>query len=99
MFKIFPYFPLLQYISPCFAKIIIFPSYFYKFPPVFEKFACFTCFTCISFSPYFNHEGPSIKYVTLPLANFYPPPPVTLRHTSRDPPRKYVTHLGPPPPI
>src|SRR6218665_953671 len=27
---------------------------------------------------------------------FYPPPSVTLRHTSRDPPRKYVTHLGPP---
>src|SRR6218665_1942997 len=28
--------------------------------------------------------GPSIKYVTLFLANFYPSP-VTLRHTSRDP--------------
>src|SRR6218665_1382652 len=25
-----------------------------------------------------------------------PPPPVTLCHTSRDTPRKYVTHLGPP---
>src|SRR6218665_965098 len=37
--------------------------------------------------------GPSIKYVTLFLINFYPP--VTLCHTSRDPP-KYVTHLGPP---
>src|SRR6218665_321208 len=40
--------------------------------------------------------GPSIKYVTLFLANFYPPPPVTLCHTSRDPPAKYVTNLGPP---
>src|SRR6218665_572310 len=36
--------------------------------------------------------GPSIKYVTLFLANF---DPLTLCHTSRDP-RKYVTHLGPP---
>src|SRR6218665_1264726 len=40
--------------------------------------------------------GPSIKYIMLFLANFYPLPPVTLRHTSRDPPRKYVTHLGSP---
>src|SRR6218665_3269191 len=40
-------------------------------------------------------EGPSIKYVTLFLVNFDPPPPVTLCHTSRDP-QKYVTHLGPP---
>src|SRR6218665_1912744 len=31
--------------------------------------------------------GPSIKYVTVFLANFHPPPPVTLRHTSRDPPK------------
>src|SRR6218665_2260066 len=29
-------------------------------------------------------RGPSIKYVTLFLANFYPP--FTLRHRSRDPP-------------
>src|SRR6218665_1964817 len=29
---------------------------------------------------------PSIKYVTLFWPNFYPPPPVTLRHTSRTPP-------------
>src|SRR6218665_1700786 len=42
------------------------------------------------------NQGPFIKYVTLFLANFYPPLlPVTLRHTSRDP-RKYVTHLRPP---
>jgi len=34
--------------------------------------------------------GPSIKYVTLFLANFYPPP---LSHIP-GPPRKYVTHLG-----
>src|SRR6218665_3441591 len=38
--------------------------------------------------------GPSIKYVTLFLANFYPLSPVTLCHTSRN--QKYVTHLGPP---
>src|SRR6218665_1620125 len=30
------------------------------------------------------------------FGQFWPPPPVTLRHTSRDP-QKYVTHLGPPP--
>src|SRR6218665_2742688 len=29
--------------------------------------------------------------------NFDPPPPVTLRHKSLEPPRKYVTHLGPRP--
>src|SRR6218665_1327312 len=40
--------------------------------------------------------GPSIKYVTLFLANFDPLTPDTLCHTFRDPP-KYVTHLGPPP--
>src|SRR6218665_2167183 len=40
--------------------------------------------------------GPSIKYVTLFLANFDPPPPDTLCHTHRDP-QKYVTDLGPPP--
>src|SRR6218665_2369448 len=28
------------------------------------------------------------------FGQFFPPPP--LCHTSRDPPRKYVTHLGPP---
>src|SRR6218665_644554 len=43
-----------------------------------------------------NPKGPSIKYVTLFLANFHPLPLVTLCHTSRDPPQ-YVTHLGPPP--
>src|SRR6218665_1002389 len=41
-------------------------------------------------------QGPFIKYVTLFLAKFDPPLPVTLCHTSRDP-RKYVTHPGPPP--
>src|SRR6218665_1584406 len=42
--------------------------------------------------------GPSIKYVTLFLANFYPPHPVTLRHTSRDPSPK-VRHTSRTPPI
>ena len=32
-------------------------------------------------------QGPSIKYVTLFLAKFDPPPPVTLCHTSQDPPK------------
>src|SRR6218665_421379 len=32
------------------------------------------------------YKGPSIKYVTLFLANFYPLTSVTLCHTSRDPP-------------
>src|SRR6218665_135689 len=39
-------------------------------------------------------KGPSIKYVTLFLANFYPLP---LSHFVTHPgtiPRKYVTHLG-----
>ena len=39
--------------------------------------------------------GPSIKYVTLFLAIFDPPSPVTPCHRFRDPP-KYVTRLGPP---
>src|SRR6218665_1018224 len=38
-----------------------------------------------------NSWGPSIKYVTLFLANFYPP--VTLRHTSRDPPES-TSHIS-----
>src|SRR6218665_1084374 len=37
-------------------------------------------------------KGPSIKYVTLFLANFDHPPPVTLCHTSRDPPK--VSHTS-----
>src|SRR6218665_691121 len=40
-------------------------------------------------------KGPSIKYVTLFLANFYPPPPVTLCHTSRDPPKVRHTSRTP----
>src|SRR6218665_48740 len=40
----------------------------------------------------FASVGPSIKYVTLFLANFDPPPPVTLCHTSRDPPK--VSHTS-----
>src|SRR6218665_2416395 len=39
--------------------------------------------------------GPSIKYVTLFLANFDPSPCHTLSHIP-GPPRKYVTHLGTP---
>src|SRR6218665_66341 len=34
-----------------------------------------------------------MKYVTLLLANFDPPPPFTFWYISRDP-QKYVTHLG-----
>src|SRR6218665_1802600 len=41
-------------------------------------------------------QGPSIKYVTLFLANFYPPPPVTLRHTSRDPSPESTSHISDP---
>ena len=43
-----------------------------------------------------THKGPSIKYVTLFLATFDPLP---LSHFVTHPgtPRKYVTHLGPPP--
>src|SRR6218665_3837308 len=46
--------------------------------------------------PRFGNKGPSIKYVTLFLANCDPPPPVTLCHTSRDPP-KSVSHISDPP--
>src|SRR6218665_3717109 len=44
---------------------------------------------------FFKAKGPSIKYVTLFLANFDPFP---LSHFVTHPgtPRKYVTHLGPP---
>src|SRR6218665_1316591 len=50
------------------------------------------CFCC------YAGWGPSIKYVTLFLVNFYPLP---LSHFVTHPgtPRKYVTHLGTPPPI
>src|SRR6218665_1597002 len=41
--------------------------------------------------------GPSIKYVTLFLANFDPPSPLKLCHTSRDPPK--VRHTSRTPPI
>src|SRR6218665_295705 len=41
--------------------------------------------------------GPSIKYVTLFLANFDLPPPVTLCHTSRDPPPESASHISDPP--
>ena len=43
------------------------------------------------------YKRPSIKYVTLFLVNFDPPPPVTLCHTSRDPPK--VRHTSRTPPI
>src|SRR6218665_2232559 len=41
-------------------------------------------------------KGPSIKYVTLFLANFYPPSPCHTSSHIPGPLRKYVTHLGPP---
>src|SRR6218665_2021466 len=44
------------------------------------------------------YKGPSIKYVTQFLANFYP---LLLSHFVTHPgtpPRKYVTHLAPPSP-
>src|SRR6218665_544057 len=40
--------------------------------------------------------GPSIKYVMLFLANFYPPPPVTHYHTSQYPPQVLHTSRTPP---
>src|SRR6218665_2258849 len=43
-------------------------------------------------------QGPSIKYVTLFLANF-DPLPLSLFVTHPGTLQKYVTHLGPPPPI
>jgi len=39
--------------------------------------------------------GPSIKYIMLFLANFDPPPPVTLCHTSWDP--QSMSHISDPP--
>src|SRR6218665_1148337 len=44
-----------------------------------------------------TQEGPSIKYITLFLANF--DPPVTLCHTSRDPRKVRHTSRTPTPPI
>src|SRR6218665_203520 len=49
-FRISPLFSLLQYIPPCFAKIII-SSYFLKFPPFPKIHVYFTYFTCISLPP------------------------------------------------
>jgi len=43
----FPLFSLLQYISLCFAKIIISPTFFAKLPSVFEKFTCFLHTLCV----------------------------------------------------
>src|SRR6218665_2895168 len=43
-----------------------------------------------------DNLGPSIKYVMLFLANFEPPPPVTLCHTSRDP-LESTSHISDPP--
>src|SRR6218665_2053433 len=40
-------------------------------------------------------KGPSIKYVTLFLANFDPSPPVALCYTSRDPPKVRHTSRTP----
>src|SRR6218665_2682426 len=40
-------------------------------------------------------KWPSIKYVRLFLANFDPPPSVTLCHTSRDPPKVRRTSRAP----
>src|SRR6218665_1617343 len=40
------------------------------------------------------HKGPSIKYVTLFLANFYSPLSHFVTHPGT--PQKYVTNLGPP---
>src|SRR6218665_1955747 len=52
----FPLFSLFQYISPCFAKIIIPPS-LQNFPPLLDKFTSFLLyFLCISFLPYFDHD-------------------------------------------
>ena len=44
-----------------------------------------------------TNKGPSIKYVTLFLANFDPPSSLSHFVTHPGTPRKYVTHLGLPP--
>src|SRR6218665_3042648 len=41
-------------------------------------------------------KGPSIKYVTLFLATFYPPSPLSHFVTHPGTPQEYVTHLGHP---
>jgi len=40
-----------QYIPPCFVKIIIFPLYFYKFPPCFRKIHVFFQLCVFRFPP------------------------------------------------
>src|SRR6218665_1546168 len=52
----------------------------------------FKSYVCIMWTEAVN-KGPSIKYVTLFLANFNLLPSVTHPGTR---PQKYVTHLGPP---
>ena len=48
----FPLFSLFQYISPYFAKIIIFFPHFSKFAPYFRKiYVLFSYFMCFSFPP------------------------------------------------
>src|SRR6218665_119797 len=46
----FPLFSLFQYISRCFAKIII-PPYFSKFPHCFVKCTCFFYILYVCFVP------------------------------------------------
>src|SRR6218665_1131084 len=56
---------------------------------------------CISWLKLTDHikmltcRGPSIKYVTLFWANFYPFSPVTLCHTSRDPKVRHTSRTPP----
>jgi len=57
---------------------------------------CVCVHTCISLCECVC-VGPSIKYVTLFWTNFNPPPPCHTSSHISGPPRKYVTHLGPPP--
>src|SRR6218665_388953 len=52
----------------------------------------FVSFSPNSFSEFIDRLLGAIKYVTLFLANFDSPPPITLCHTSPAP-QKYVTHL------
>src|SRR6218665_1147552 len=71
-----PLFSLFQYISPCFAKIIL-SLYFYKFPPCFRQIhLLFTYFTCIFSPPTFTMMHLCITQCT----HWTPLPPEGLRH-------------------
>ena len=57
-FFLFPTIFAVSIHFPLFQEILLFPSYFSKFPPIYVKFTMlFIYFKCFSFPPYFDHDA------------------------------------------